>query len=97
MTDDDDLEPADEELDLSPLAGAAPVKEGPPRPVERTRALLAYLLFGLLAGIVAVSLSFLGAGLVTVEEFTKVMGILLSPVVGLLGAATGYYYGRGDR
>jgi hypothetical protein len=88
---------AEEELELSPLADAAPIRELPPRPVEKTRALLAYLLFGLLAAIIAVLLSFLGAGLVSVEGFTNVMGILLSPVVGLLGAATGYYYGRGDR
>jgi hypothetical protein len=30
-------------------------------------------------------------------SFAEIGGVVISPVVGLLGAATGYYYGRGDR
>lgn len=97
--DDDDVTASgDEVVELGSLElDSAPVREGPPRPVERTRAVLAYLLFGLLAALLAVTLTFLGFGVLTVDEFTDVMSILLAPVVGLLGAATGYYYGRGDR
>ena len=36
-------------------------------------------------------------GRVTPQDFGSVTGVLLAPIVGLLGAATGYYYGRGER
>jgi hypothetical protein len=93
---DDQTETA--EVDLGPLDldFASPVV-GPARPVERTRALLAYLLFGLLAGIIVVLLGLLALKRITTPDFGMIGGVLIAPVVGLLGAATGYYYGRGDR
>lgn len=87
----------DEILDLGPLDLDWPFEEGPAKRVERTRALLAYLLLGLLAGLLGALLWLLYRGTVDVEEFSSIAGVVLAPVVGLLGAATGYYYGRGDR
>ncbi len=86
------------EVDLGTLElDTAPVEEGPARRVERTRALLAYLLLALLAGIIATLLALLGVRRITTQEFGTIAGVLIAPVVGLLGAATGYYYGRGER
>ena len=91
-------EQGEEHVDLGPVDLAAPPpRELPPRPVEKTRATLAYLLFALLAAVIAADLALLAAGTLTPQSFDNVTGVVLAPVVGLLGAATGYYYGRGDR
>jgi hypothetical protein len=91
-----DPEFADESFDLEPLElDKAPNIEV--RPVERTRALLAYLLFGLLAFLLAALIMMLSFHVVTVQGFAEIAGVVVAPIVGLLGAATGYYYGRGDR
>lgn len=94
------INPAHEEtfdLDSLSFADNAPYAAGPGRRVEKTRALLAYLLFGLLAGELVILLILLAFKIVTVQGFSEIGGVVISPVVGLLGAATGYYYGRGDR
>jgi len=39
----------------------------------------------------------LGTRRLTTEEFGSVAAVSISPVIGLLGAATGYYYGKGER
>lgn len=91
-------EQPDEVVDLGPLdLNDAPITEGPRKRVERTRAVLAYMLFWLLASLIGLLLVLLGLHRISVKDFVQVSGVLLSPVVGLLGAATGYYYGRGDR
>ena len=36
-------------------------------------------------------------GKLTTSEFGNIAAVVTTPVVGLLGAATGYYYGRGRR
>lgn len=88
----------EEVVDLGPLdLRAVAPRELPPQPVERTRALLAYLLLALLSAIIATLLVFVGTGRLTTEEFGSVAAVSVSPVIGLLGAATGYYYGKGDR
>jgi hypothetical protein len=74
-----------------------PIEEGPARRIERTRATLAYLLLGLLAALLGVLLAMLWKGSLTTSEFGNVAAVVTTPVVGLLGAATGYYYGRGQR
>jgi len=85
-------------LDLGPLDLASPpIEEGPARRVERTRATLAYCLLGLLSAVIGVDLGLLAAGTLTPTQFDNVTGVMLSPIFGLLGAATGYYYGRGQR
>jgi hypothetical protein len=86
------------DLDLGPLdLRNPPIVEGPARAVEKTRATLAYCLFGLLAAVVGVILGLLAAGTLSPTEFDNIAGVLIAPIVGLLGAATGYYYGRGDK
>lgn len=88
----------EELVELGPLnLNVNPFRELPPLPGERTRALLAYLLFGLLAALLAILTALLAFQKLTVDGFSQVAGVVISPVVGLLGAATGYYYGRGDR
>jgi hypothetical protein len=87
-------------IDLGPIdldLESAPVQLGPALPVERTRALLAYLLLGLLAVIILTLIGLLGAHRLSVQDFNEVAGVVMSPIIGLLGAATGYYYGRGHR
>ena len=74
-----------------------PFEEGPARRVEQTRAKFAYLMLALLASVILGMFVLLFADKVTPEEFSGIAGVLISPIVGLLGAATGYYYGRGDR
>jgi uncharacterized membrane protein YeaQ/YmgE (transglycosylase-associated protein family) len=58
---------------------------------------LAYCLFGLLAAVLGVVLGLLAAGTLSPQDFDNVTGVLIAPIVGLLGAATGYYYGRADK
>lgn len=88
----------DEVVDLGSLELHAPTfKEGPAHRVEQTRALFAYLLLGLFAATLGSLILLLGLGRLTVQDFSEVAGVVISPVVGLLGAAAGYYYGRGDR
>ncbi len=79
------------------LLAEPPVEEGPARRVEKTRALLAYLLLALLAAVLASLLALLAFGRVRVDEFGTLAGVLIAPLVGLVGAATGYYYGKGER
>jgi uncharacterized integral membrane protein len=86
-----------EEVELGPLFNDPPIEEGPARKVEKTRATLAYLLFGLLAGVLLMLLILLAIHRVTVQQFDSAVGVVVAPVVALLGAATGYYYGKGER
>jgi len=87
-----------EEVELGPLRfNDPPIEEGPARKVEKTRATLAYLLFGLLAGVLLMLLLLLATHRLTVQQFDSAAGVVVAPVVALLGAATGYYYGKGDR
>lgn len=95
--DGSDVQP-EEVLDLPPLtSGLAPVHEGPERPVERTRALLAYLLLALLSAEILTLLTLLGFQRISVDDFSALSAVTVTPIVGLLGAATGYYYGRAGR
>ncbi|HXN59921.1 MAG TPA: hypothetical protein VN886_05665 [Acidimicrobiales bacterium] len=86
----------EEVVDLGSLSlDEPPFDEGPVRKVEQTRATLAYLLFGLLAGVLVALFILLGTGTITPQGFESVAGVVLSPIAALLGAATGYYYGKG--
>jgi hypothetical protein len=90
--------PQEEVVELGPLdLGSSPIEEGPAKRVEKTRATLAYCLFALLAAVIGVDLGLLAAGTLNAQGFDNVTGVVIAPVVGLLGAATGYYYGRGER
>lgn len=64
-----------------------------PRPHEdNARRTIAYLLIGLLWLIVAAMLELISFNLVKVEDI-KEFGVLLGPIITLVSAATGFYYG----
>jgi hypothetical protein len=71
-------------------------KEGKPydpRPVEDgARRTLALLLIGLLWLIIAAILILLAWQVITVQQI-KDFDVLLSPIIALVSAATGFYYG----
>jgi hypothetical protein len=88
----------DEVIELDWSSGSAPAEptEKSARKVEDTRAYLAFTLVGLLGGSILCLLALLFAGKVPAESFAEVAGIVISPLVGLVGAVTGYYYGKAD-
>ena len=93
MADDDEVIDLGEWPDLP---GEGPTeKKG--RKVEDVRATLAFVLVGLLGAALAGSLLLLAFDRVDPEHFAQVAGVVVSPLVGLVGAVTGYYYGRSDR
>jgi len=64
-----------------------------PRPQEDgARRTIAYLLIGLLWLIVSGILILLGFSTISVDNI-KEFGIILSPIIALVSAATGFYYG----
>lgn len=68
-----------------------------PRPGEDgARRTIAYALIGLLAIIVVAVLLLLAFGVVEVTEL-KDFSVLLGPVITLVSAATGFYYGTKSR
>ena len=84
------------QIDLGELEfGTGPEPElKPKRAVEDTKAVLAFTLAGL-TGLVVVGLFVvLALDRINADEFQKLAGLMLGPLVGLLGAATGYYYGK---
>ena len=87
-----------EEYDIGSLSLAEPpITEGPARRVERTRATLAFCLLGLIAAVTGVLLGLLAAGTLTSQVFAGTATVVLGPLFTLLGAATGYDYGKADR
>ena len=76
--------------------GDSPV-EGKARPIDNTQATLAFCLVGILAGTILLLLVLLWFGELDGDTFPEVAGLLISPLVGLVGAVTGYYYGKADR
>lgn len=73
------------------------VREGKTRKVEDTRARLAYFLVGLLAATFVLLFVLLYCEKLTPNEFSQVAGVTISPLIGLVGAVAGYYYGRHSR
>ncbi len=93
-----------DEIDLSskdmPLrASADPHREpyDPSRDRERVRGVVALLMIGLLIGIVIAMIGGLITGYLSADATEKVAAVILSPVVGLLGAVLGFYYGEQSR
>jgi hypothetical protein len=65
-----------------------------PRPMEdAARRRIAYLLISLLIGICAVSFLAVLRCSIPVEDVIKLLQVILGPVVALVSAATGFYYG----
>lgn len=54
-------------------------------------------MIGLLIGIVAAMIGGLLSGYLSTDATEKVAAVILSPVVGLLGAVLGFYYGEQSR
>lgn len=65
----------------------------PSRTREWVRAAIALLLIGLLTGTIAASFAILWIGPFGISDTKELLAVLLSPLVGLVGAATGFYYG----
>ena len=65
-----------------------------PRPREdRARRIIAYALIGLLAFVVLGLLGMVVSRIIAVGEI-KEFGVILGPLVALVSAATGFYYGN---
>ncbi len=69
----------------------------PARDRESTRGRIAFCLIGTLAGMVIFILLLLWFHPDRVQEVKDVTEILYAPIVGLVGAATGYYFGSHER
>ncbi len=98
MAEEDSATGDPEEIDLGALTlgGSAIIREGKGRRVEDTRARLAFSLLGLLTAVLLLLFVLLFVHTITAAQFTQLAGVLLAPLVGLVAAATGYYYG-GER
>lgn len=88
----------EEQIDLGELDLGGPVPLlRKPKPVEDTRSQLAFALVFLIGGVILGLFVLLWFDRITSDDFQKLAGLTLAPLVGLLGAATGYYYGRSGR
>jgi hypothetical protein len=94
-------EPAPHEMELIELDDwpsiEAPYRLGAPRRIEDTRATLAYCLVGLLAVVMIGLMILLTSGQIPSTNFAEVAGVLVSPLIGLVGAVAGYYYGKSEK
>ncbi len=91
-----------DELDLTTEAAAvepdlvsyqtAPFDPAPKR--ERLRGVIAISLVGLLVGIVVMTFISLATGWVAFPDVKGVLDLVLAPVIGLVGAVTGFYFGE---
>jgi hypothetical protein len=66
----------------------------PSRQREHVRAGIAYALIGLLIVIILFSFALLLFSSKSFDEIKGMLELLLAPVVGLVGAVTGFYYGE---
>jgi hypothetical protein len=84
----------------SQALGLVEVKERPFNPDhdrERKRGIIALRLVYCLLGIDGFSLLYLTIYPDKTESLKQVLDILMSPIVGLVGAATGFYFGEKSR
>ncbi len=87
-------------LESVPVAPTAPAAIGPPSsyvPVAAQRELVRTVLaLGLLATLMALALGYsaaLLAGVVSGNDVTKLLAGVFTPILGVFGAVTGFYYG----
>ena len=60
---------------------------------ERIRGLVALVLIGLLAAVVVGSFIGLATGTIEMKDLKELLTILFGPLIALVGAATGFYFG----
>lgn len=78
---------------VSDQVPATQFRDYDPRPQEDgARRMIAYLLIGLLGLVVSGMLILLGFGIIDVDHI-KEFGVVLNPIIALVSAATGFYYG----
>ena len=101
MTDDDLGREAPETLDLSGDDTVAPSLAEPttedydPAPErEKLRGTLALLLVSLLIGIVLLGFVSVWFNWVAIADLKQLLELVFTPVVTLVGAVTGFYYGE---
>lgn len=113
MTDGPGAQPAasaPEELDLTVrpgeverAAGLSSPEERPYDPAperEKKRGLIALILVSALCGIIVFAfafISFVPAASTNIEVLKSVLEIIFAPIVGLVGAVTGFYFGEKAR
>ena len=86
-----------ERAEPAPTIPDVPVPRGgaiyDPRPLEdQARRRIAYILIALLAIVIFALLSMVIFGIIAVDEI-KDFSVILGPLVALVSAATGFYYG----
>lgn len=100
MTDDDSFRLLGKPLEVSPpLLTTTSVPYDPSEDRERKRGQTALSLVGLLAGIAVFSLIFAMVAATKEREdaLKAVLELLFGPIVGLVGAVTGFYFGAKSR
>jgi hypothetical protein len=61
---------------------------------EQKRGLIALILVGLLAAVVLLSFAGLLTSRIELKDLKELLTVILSPLVALVGAATGFYFGE---
>lgn len=76
--------------------GAKRVPYDPARTRENFRGLIALLLIALMTGIIVATLALFWLHPDRVKDLKDLFALIFGPVVALVGAATGYYFGYHD-
>jgi hypothetical protein len=69
----------------------------PTRARERMRGAIAIVLLSILGAVVLFAFAALWSARVTIDDLRTLLEILFAPLVGLVGAVTGFYYGSRAR
>ena len=91
------LDLAAEDKAVSEVAGPIAKAYDPAEHRDSTRARIAYGLIGILALVVVVTLFIAHQHTRSIADVKDVLVILFAPVVGLVGSALGFYFGRESR
>lgn len=81
------------QIEPTPIARAAPVSYSPDKTRENYRGIIALILIALMAAIIAISFALLWIHPDRNKDLQQFFAVVYGPVVALVGAATGYYFG----